>query len=50
MGRRRQGAEITTRLSTVQGDIQRVEAYRARLDDLAVLFQMAAEELSLIHI
>jgi len=36
--------ELTTRLSTVQGDIQRVEAYRARLDDLAVLFQMAAEE------
>ena len=36
--------EVTTRLSTVQGDIQRVETYRARLDDLAVLFQMAAEE------
>ncbi len=36
--------EITTRLSTVQGDISRVEGYRGRLDDLAVLFQMAAEE------
>jgi len=36
--------EITTRLSTVQGDIERVEAYRRRLDDLAVLFEMAAEE------
>ncbi len=36
--------EVTTRLSTVQGDIERVEAYRARLDDLAVLFEMAAEE------
>ena len=36
--------EITTRLSTVQGDIERVESYRGRLDDLAVLFQMAAEE------
>ena len=36
--------EITTRLSTVQSDIQRVEGYRARLDDLAVLFQLAAEE------
>ncbi len=36
--------ELTTRLSTVQGDIARVEAYRARLDDLGVLFQMAAEE------
>ena len=36
--------EITTRLSSVQSDIQRVEALRARLDDLGVLFQMAAEE------
>ena len=36
--------QVTTRLSTVQSDIERVEAYRARLDDLAVLFQMAAEE------
>ncbi|MBW3648890.1 MAG: PCRF domain-containing protein, partial [Actinobacteria bacterium] len=36
--------QVTTRLSTVQGDIERVETYRARLDDLAVLFQMAAEE------
>ncbi len=36
--------EVTTRLSTVQGDISRVEAYRSRLDDLGVLFQMAAEE------
>ncbi len=36
--------EITTRLSTVQSDIQRTEGFRARLDDVAVLFQMAAEE------
>jgi peptide chain release factor 2 len=36
--------EITTRLSTVQGDITRVEALRRRLDDLGVLFEMAAEE------
>ncbi|MCW2714346.1 MAG: peptide chain release factor 2 [Frankiales bacterium] len=36
--------EITTRLSTVQSDIERVETYRRRLDDLDVLFQMAAEE------
>ena len=36
--------EITTRLSSVQSDIERVEALRARLDDLGVLFQMAAEE------
>ena len=35
---------VTTRLSTVQSDIQRVEGYRSRLDDLVVLFQMAAEE------
>lgn len=36
--------EVTTRLSSVQSDIQRVEAYRSRLDDLGVLFQLAAEE------
>jgi peptide chain release factor 2 len=36
--------EVTTRLSTVQSDIQRVEGLRRRLDDLGVLFQMAAEE------
>ncbi len=36
--------EVTTRLSTVQGDITRVEALRRRLDDLGVLFEMAAEE------
>jgi len=35
---------VTTRLSTVQGDITRCETLRRRLDDLAVLFQMAAEE------
>ncbi len=36
--------EVTTRLSSVQSDIERVEALRARLDDVGVLFQMAAEE------
>jgi len=36
--------EVTTRLSTVQGHIARVEALRSRVDDLEVLFQMAAEE------
>jgi peptide chain release factor 2 len=36
--------EVTTRLSTVQGDIARVEGLRSRVDDLEVLFQMAAEE------
>ena len=36
--------EVTTRLSTMQGDITRVEALRRRLDDLGVLFEMAAEE------
>jgi peptide chain release factor 2 len=36
--------EITTRLSMVQGDIEKVEDFRRRLDDLGVLFEMAAEE------
>jgi peptide chain release factor 2 len=36
--------EVTTRLSTVKNDIERVETLRRRLDDVAVLFQMAAEE------
>ena len=36
--------EVTTRLSSVQSDIQRVEGLRARLDDLGVLFQLASEE------
>jgi peptide chain release factor 2 len=36
--------EVTTRLSGVQSDIERVEALRARLDDLGVLFQLASEE------
>jgi peptide chain release factor 2 len=36
--------EVTTRLSTVQSDIERVEGLRRRLDDLSVLFEMAAEE------
>jgi peptide chain release factor 2 len=36
--------EITTRLSTVQGDLERVASLRSRLDDLGVLFEMAAEE------
>ncbi len=36
--------EVTTRLSTVKNDIERVETLRRRLDDVAVLFEMAAEE------
>ena len=36
--------EVTSRLSGVQGDIERVESLRRRLDDLGVLFEMAAEE------
>jgi peptide chain release factor 2 len=36
--------EVTTRLSNVKTDIERVEALRRRLDDVAVLFEMAAEE------
>jgi peptide chain release factor 2 len=35
---------VTTRLSNVKTDIERVEGLRRRLDDVAVLFQMAAEE------
>ncbi|HVM27706.1 MAG TPA: PCRF domain-containing protein, partial [Mycobacteriales bacterium] len=36
--------EVTTRLSNVKTDIERVEGLRRRLDDVAVLFEMAAEE------
>jgi peptide chain release factor 2 len=36
--------KVTSRLSYVQGEINRVESLRRRLDDLAVLFQMAEEE------
>ena len=36
--------EVTTRLSSVRADIERVESLRRRLDDLGVLFEMAAEE------
>ena len=35
---------ITGRMSVVQADLKRLETYRSRLDDLAVLFEMAAEE------
>ena len=36
--------EVTGRLSVVQADITRVEGYRQRLDDLGVMYEMAAEE------
>jgi peptide chain release factor 2 len=36
--------DVTTRLSSVRADIERVEGLRRRLDDLSVLFEMAAEE------
>ncbi|HET9946227.1 MAG TPA: PCRF domain-containing protein, partial [Actinomycetes bacterium] len=36
--------KVTSRLSYVQGEINRVESLRRRLDDLGVLFEMAAEE------
>jgi peptide chain release factor 2 len=36
--------KITGRMSVVQADLNRLSSYRSRLDDLAVLFQMAAEE------
>ncbi len=35
---------ITGRMSVLQSDLKRLETYRSRLDDLRVLFQMAAEE------
>ncbi len=36
--------EVTGRLSAVQSDITRVETYRSRLDDVGLMFEMAAEE------
>ena len=36
--------EVTGRLSVAQGDITRVEGYRSRLDDLGLMYEMAAEE------
>ncbi|HYN76009.1 MAG TPA: peptide chain release factor 2 [Candidatus Limnocylindria bacterium] len=36
--------EVTSKLSYVQGDINRVEGLRRRVDDLGVLFEMAEEE------
>jgi peptide chain release factor 2 len=35
---------ITGRMSVVQADIKRLETYRQRLEDLSVLYEMAAEE------
>ena len=35
---------ITGQLSAVQADLKRIDSYRSRLDDLAVLYEMAAEE------
>ncbi|MCW2544360.1 MAG: Peptide chain release factor 2 [Frankiales bacterium] len=35
---------ITGRMSVVQADLKRMDAYRQRMDDLAVLYEMAAEE------
>ena len=36
--------EVTGRLSVAQGDITRVEGYRSRLEDLGLMYEMAAEE------
>jgi peptide chain release factor 2 len=36
--------QVTSRMSVVQADLTRLEEYRSRLDDLGVMFQMAAEE------
>ena len=35
---------MTTRLSFIQGDLTRVESLRRRLDDLAVLHELAVAE------
>jgi len=35
---------ITGQLSAVQADLKRIDSYRSRLDDLGVLYEMAAEE------
>jgi peptide chain release factor 2 len=35
---------ITGRMSVVQADLKRMESYRSRLEDLGVLYEMAAEE------
>ncbi len=36
--------KITGRMSVMQADLDRLSSYRQRLDDLGVLFEMAAEE------
>ncbi len=36
--------KITGRMSVIQSDLDRLAQYRSRLDDLGVLFEMAAEE------
>jgi len=36
--------KITSRLSYLQGDLRRVEELRSRIDDVGVLWEMAAEE------
>ena len=36
--------KVTCRLSHVQGDLNRVESLRRRLDDLGVLFELAEDE------
>ncbi|SDK69283.1 peptide chain release factor 2 [Streptomyces indicus] len=36
--------KITSKLSHLQADVRKAEALRGRIDDLAVLFEMAAEE------
>ncbi len=36
--------QVTSRLSYVQGELNRVESLRRRLDDLGVLFELAADE------
>ena len=35
---------VTSRMSAIQADLERLSSYRRRLDDLFVLFELAAEE------
>ena len=44
VGRQAKAQQVTSRLSTVQADLERLSSLRRRLDDLGVLFEMAAEE------
>ena len=42
--------KVTTELSNVQARLKKVASLRERIDDLPVMYELAEEELSLIHI